>query len=62
MILSFMRSNFYLYAIPIQKRESLNNDEINKLINFCNTSREKFVEKKSIKTRLNSYFKYPSLF
>lgn len=35
--------------MPYQyKRESLNNDEINKLINSCNTSREKFVEKKHL--------------
>jgi hypothetical protein len=30
--------------MPYQyKRESLNNDELDKLINFCDTSRENFV-------------------
>jgi len=30
--------------MPCQyKRESLNNDELDKLINFCDTSRKKFV-------------------
>ena len=49
--------------MPYQyKREPLNNDELNKLTNTMIPLRKKLLKKTSIKTRLNSYFKYPSLF